>query len=54
LPSPSNTRSRRFYELIGFDLDEGVTDDWRGIATVRYRRRLDGGDSGGSTSPPPH
>jgi ribosomal protein S18 acetylase RimI-like enzyme len=37
-----NTRSRRFYEFIGFDPDEGVTDEWRGIATVRYRRRLSG------------
>jgi GNAT superfamily N-acetyltransferase len=35
-----STRSRRFYEQVGFVLDEGATDEWRGLATVRYRCRL--------------
>ena len=34
------TRSRAFYESVGFRLDEGVTEPWRGIMTVRYRRPL--------------
>jgi L-amino acid N-acyltransferase YncA len=33
-------RTRRFYERVGFALDRGATDEWRGLATVRYRRRL--------------
>jgi len=32
-----STRSRRFYELLGFTLDEDAVDDWRGLAIVRYR-----------------
>ena len=35
-----STRSRQFYEQVGFVLDEGATDEWRGVATVRYRRPL--------------
>jgi GNAT superfamily N-acetyltransferase len=35
-----STRSRHFYERAGFALDEGATDEWRGLATVRYRRPL--------------
>jgi L-amino acid N-acyltransferase YncA len=35
-----STRSRRFYEMVGFRLDEGVTAPWRGLLTVRYRRSL--------------
>jgi GNAT superfamily N-acetyltransferase len=36
-----SARSRRFYELIGFALDEGATSEWRGMPIVRYRRPLD-------------
>jgi GNAT superfamily N-acetyltransferase len=37
-----STRSRAFYEHVGFRLDagEGATEPWRGIMTVRYRRPL--------------
>jgi L-amino acid N-acyltransferase YncA len=37
-----STRSRTFYEYVGFRLDdgEGATEAWRGITTVRYRRPL--------------
>jgi L-amino acid N-acyltransferase YncA len=35
-----STRSRRFYEEVGFTLDEGAADEWLGLATVRYRRPL--------------
>jgi GNAT superfamily N-acetyltransferase len=35
-----STRSRRFYERVGFVLDEGARDEWRGLATVRYRHPL--------------
>jgi GNAT superfamily N-acetyltransferase len=37
-----STRSRAFYESVGFRLDEGpgATEPWRGILTVRYRRPL--------------
>jgi L-amino acid N-acyltransferase YncA len=35
-----STRSRRFYEHVGFVLDEGATEPWRSIMTVRYRRPL--------------
>ena len=35
-----STRSRAFYEHVGFRLDEGegATEPWRGLMTVRYRR----------------
>jgi L-amino acid N-acyltransferase YncA len=35
-----STRSRRFYERVGFVLDEGATEPWRSIMTVRYRLPL--------------
>lgn len=36
-----STRTRRFYESLGFVLDDGVTEPWRnGLMTVRYRRPL--------------
>lgn len=35
-----SVRTRAFYERVGFVLDEGVTEPWRGIMTVRYRRPL--------------
>lgn len=37
-----STRTRRFYEYVGFVLDEGegATEPWRGLMTVRYRRPL--------------
>jgi L-amino acid N-acyltransferase YncA len=37
-----STRSRAFYESVGFRLDEGpgATEPWRGLMTVRYRRPL--------------
>ncbi|WP_203931833.1 GNAT family N-acetyltransferase [Virgisporangium ochraceum] len=35
-----STRTRRFYEHVGFVLDEGVTEPWRSITTVRYRLPL--------------
>jgi GNAT superfamily N-acetyltransferase len=37
-----STRSRAFYEYLGFRLDEGpgATAPWRGLMTVRYRRPL--------------
>jgi GNAT superfamily N-acetyltransferase len=33
-----SARSRRFYEHVGFVLDEGAVKDWRSLAVVRYRR----------------
>jgi ribosomal protein S18 acetylase RimI-like enzyme len=35
-----NPRARRFYERSGFALDEGASDEWRGIPIVCYRRLL--------------
>lgn len=37
-----STRTRRFYEHVGFVLDEGegATQPWRGLMAVRYRRPL--------------
>ena len=32
-----STRSRHFYEQVGFVLDESAADEWRGLATGRYR-----------------
>jgi GNAT superfamily N-acetyltransferase len=34
-----NVRGRRFYEAVGWTLDDH--GDWQGLPTVRYRRQLD-------------
>ena len=35
-----STRSRAFYERVGFTEDKGVSQPWRTITIVRYRRPL--------------
>jgi L-amino acid N-acyltransferase YncA len=35
-----STASRAFYERVGFTVDEGVSQPWRTITLVRYRRPL--------------
>ena len=34
-----NVRGRRFYEAVGWSLDD--EGEWEGLSTVRYRRQLD-------------